>query len=452
MFRASTHKISGDEYERMPHVVIIGGGFAGINAAQELKNAPVRVTLVDRNVFKTFQPLLYQVATGGLNPGDITLFLRSLQQDIPNLRVRQGEVISIEPHASKILIDHGETSPDKLAYDHLIIANGLSTNFLNTPGAQEHGMPMYTRKHATAIRDRIFAELERTNRSDHTDQLVISVVGAGATGVEIAGALADFRREDLTVMYPDMSEKVLHIRVIQRGLNILKHMDETIQKYAAQELQARDIELTLGQGVKEVGYDWVMLADGTQLESDITIWAAGVSPETQVNDWGLPLTENGLIAVDESLQIKGLTSVYAVGDICGQPNRAPQQAQPAIQMGIHAAKMIKADISGNPHTPFQYRNLGEAATIGRRDAVVCLPNGKKITGTAGWLGWMLVHVAKLAGKRNRRAVAVNLFSLYGARRPTHKPNPITGDVDSLEATRIFTQTANHRKFGVGHKG
>lgn len=447
-----TSTTTPQDYATSPHVVIVGGGFAGTNAARALKNADVRITLVDRNVFKTFQPLLYQVATGGLNPGDVTLFLRSLVREIPNLRVRQGEVLGVDPRTKTITVEQGEDQPATLDYDYLIIANGLTTNFFGTTGAQEHAMPMYTRQHATAIRDRIFAELERTNRSDHDDHLVISVVGGGATGVEIAGALADFRRDDLTVMYPEMSEEVLHIRVVQRGTDLLKHLDQEIRDYAASELRERQVELTMGQGVHEVGYDWVTLADGTQLESDITIWAAGVGADDQIKGWNLPLTEHGLVEVDESLQVKGLTGVYAAGDIAGQVQQVPQQAQPAIQTGVHAARMILADLQGKPHTAFSYRNLGEAATIGRRDAVVSLPNGTNITGTAGWLAWMTVHVAKLIGKRNRRAVAVNLFSLYAARRASHKPNPVTGDVDSINAARVFAEMAGTRRFGPGHRG
>lgn len=452
MFGTQHTPVTAEEYEALPHVVILGGGFAGTNAARELRNAPVRITLVDRNVFKTFQPLLYQVATGGLNPGDVTLFLRGLIRKVPNLRVRQGEILGVDPEAKTVTIEQGEQEPAALKYDYLIVANGLTTNFFGTPGADEHAMPMYTRQHATAIRDRIFAELERTNRSDHDDHVCISVVGGGATGVEIAGALADFRRDDLTVLYPEMNRGVLNITVIQRGSDLLKHMAQEIRDYAAEELRSRDVNLVLGKGVKEVGYDWVTLADDSQLESDITIWAAGVAPADQVSDWNLPLTDRGLIAVDESLQVSGLQGVYAAGDIAGQVDDVPQQAQPAIQTGVHVARMIMADLNAQPQEPFRYRNLGEAATIGRRDAVVTLPNGTNITGTPGWLAWMTVHVAKLIGRRNRRAVAVNLFSLYGARRTNHSPNPVTGDVDSLQATRVFQRMASSRRFGIGHRG
>ncbi|MDO5619813.1 NAD(P)/FAD-dependent oxidoreductase [Kocuria sp.] len=452
MFGTRPRPVTAEEYATLPHVVIVGGGFAGVNAARRLKHSKVRITLVDRNVFKTFQPLLYQVATGGLNPGDVTLFLRGMAREIPNLRVRQGEVTGIDPRTKTMEIEQGETEPFTLDYDYLVIANGLTTNFFDTSGAEEHAMPMYTRQHATAIRDRIFAELERTNRSEDHDCLVVSVVGGGATGVEIAGALADFRRDDLTVMYPELSEEVLHIRVIQRGTDLLKNLDEPARRYAADELRQRGVELALGEGVNQVGYDWVTLTDGTQLESDITIWAAGVGPAEATKEWNLPLNDHGLIAVDQSLQVEGLPGVYAAGDIAGQVNPIPQQAQPAIQTGVHAANMILADLEGQPHAPFHYRNLGEAATIGRRDAVVSLPNGTNITGTAGWLAWMTIHVAKLIGHRNRRAVAVNLFSLYAARRSGHKPNPVTGDVDSLTAARVFAEMAGTRRFGAGHRG
>ncbi|WP_144794023.1 NAD(P)/FAD-dependent oxidoreductase [Kocuria palustris] len=433
-----------------PHVVIIGGGFAGANAALELKDARVRVTLIDRNIYKTFQPLLYQVATGGLNPGDVTMVLRGLSRHAPNLRVRQGDVVGIDPQRRTVTVEEGG-APQEIAFDHLIAANGITTNYFGTPGAEAHAMPMYGRQDATAVRDRIFAELERSTRSDPDDFLHVSIVGGGATGVEIAGALADFRRDELSVMYPELDERVLQIRILQRGKDILKQIDDQqLRDYAADELRDRGVQLVLGQGVKDVGYDFVVLADDTVLESDITIWAAGTSPDERVSAWGLPLTERGAIAVDETLQVKGMPGVYAAGDIAGHDDPLPQLAQPAIQTGVHAARMIRAELEGRPRSPFRYRDLGEAATIGRRAAIVIAPGGVRITGTAGWFAWLGIHIMKLMGGRNRRAVTMNLVSLYAARQ-SHQPNPVTGNVDSLRAAEVFRELAGQRKFGPGHR-
>jgi len=433
-----------------PHVVIVGGGFAGANAAMALKDARVRVTLIDRRVFKTFQPLLYQVAAGGLNPGDVTMMLRGLSRKAANLRVRQGDVVGIDPQRRSLSIDQGGEGLQQVPYDYLLIANGLTTGYFGIEGAREHAMPMYSHDDATAIRERIFSELERTTRSDPDDALHISIAGGGATGVEIAGALADFRRDELAVMYPELDPRVLQIRVLQRGQDILKGFDEHLRRYATDELRQRGVELVLGNAVKEVGYDYVVLADDTILESDITIWAAGVAPHEHVADWGLPLSRRGMISVEDDLQVTGLPGVYAAGDIASLGEALPQLAQPAIQTGRHAARMILAEIEDRPRSAFRYQNLGEAATIGRRAAIVIPPVGPAITGTAGWFAWLGIHVMKLMGRRNRRAVSINLLSLY-AGRSSHQPNPVTGDVDSALATDVFEAQAAQRKFGPGHR-
>lgn len=434
-----------------PHVVIIGGGFAGANAVLGLRDTRVRVTLIDRNVYKTFQPLLYQVATAGLNPGDVTMMLRGLSLTVPNMRYRQGDVQGVDLERKIVSVATGRAEPYEMEYDYLVIAGGATTNFFGTTGAEEHAMPMYTRSQALAIRERIFAELERTSRDHQEDRLCISVVGGGPTGVEIAGALADFRRQELDILYPEMDPGTLRVRLVQRGGDLIKEFHEPLRKYAAKELEARGVELCLGHGVKEVGYDFVVLDDDSVLESDITIWAAGVAPAAYLADWGLPQVKGGRIAVEDTLEVKGLPGVYAAGDLAAQDTPLPQLAQPAIQSGRHVAKMIRADVTGGRKTPFRYTDLGTMATIGRRAAIAQIPRVGDLTGTMGWFSWLGVHVAKLIGHRNQRAVTMNLLSLYSGTRSTHQPNPIVGEVDSLRAAREFEEHAKDRKFGEGHQ-
>ena len=432
-----------------PHVVVVGGGFAGANAVLGLKDTRVRITLIDRNLYKTFQPLLYQVATAGLNPGDVTMMLRGLSLKVPNMRFRQGVVTGVDPQAKTVTVE-GASEPWTLAYDYLVLANGATTTFFGTPGAEENAMPMYTRAQALRMRDRIFAELERTSRAGDGDRLCVSVVGGGPTGVEIAGALADFRRQELDILYPEMDPGTLRIRLIQRGTELIKEFDPGLREYAADELEARGVELSLGHGVKSVGYDYVELDDGSILESDITVWAAGVAIPDCVADWGLPQVKGGRLDVEEDLQVKGFPGVYAAGDMAAQADPLPQLAQPAIQTGCHVAEMIHADVHGGAHKPFRYKNLGTMATIGRRAAIADIPGVGSLTGTAGWFAWLGVHVAKLLGHRNRRAVTMNLLSLYTGTRSTHQPNPILGDIDSVAAQREFENHAGDRKFGPGH--
>ncbi|MFC7464587.1 NAD(P)/FAD-dependent oxidoreductase [Brachybacterium sp. GCM10030252] len=437
-----------------PHVIILGGGFAGAHAVRALRDARVRVTLIDRNVYKTFQPLLYQVATAGLNPGDVTMFLRGLSLKVPNMRYRQGHVTGVDPEHRTVTIDEGQQGTHELEYDYLIVANGATTTFFGTPGAEEHAMPMYTRSQAIAIRDRVFSELERSSREAEAgvDRLHVCVVGGGPTGVEIAGALADFRMQELDILYPEMDPGTLQITVLNRGEDLIKEFRPEFREYAAEELRERGVTLQLGKGVQSVGYDHVVLDDDTILESDITIWAAGVTVPEIVSEWGLPQDKRGRIQVDDYLQVKGLPGVYAAGDIAAQDDPLPQLAQPAVQMGEAAAAAIAAEVAGKPRKKFEYTDLGTMATIGRHAAIAEIPHMPGLTGSVGWAAWLGVHVAKMIGHRNRRAVAMNLLTLYGGTRATHQPNPVVGEVDSVRAARIFEEQAKHRKFGRDAQG
>lgn len=432
-----------------PHVIILGGGFAGAHAVSALRDTRVRVTLIDRNVYKTFQPLLYQVATAGLNPGDVTMFLRGLSLKVPNMRYRQGEIVGVDPEHKTVSLDEGQKGRHELSYDYLIVANGATTTYFGTPGAEEHAMPMYTRAQALAIRDRIFSELERSSRDEHVghDKLHVCIVGGGPTGVEIAGALADFRMQELDILYPEMDPGTLQVTVLQRGHELIKEFAPEFREYAAHELEERGVRLRLGHGVESVGYDHVVLDDGSILESDITIWAAGVAIPDVVSTWGMPQDKRGRIAVDDYLQVKGLPGVYAAGDIAGQDEPLPQLAQPAIQMGQAVADAITAEVAGKKRKKFKYTNLGTMATIGRHAAIADIPYVKGLTGAVGWAAWLGVHITKMMGHRNQRAVAMNLLSLYGGTRATHQPNPVVGEVDSLRAARIFEEQAANRKFG-----
>ena len=433
-----------------PNVVIVGGGFAGANAVLGLRDARVRVTLIDRNVYKTFQPLLYQVATAGLNPGDVTMFLRGLSLKVPNMRYSQGEVVGVDPERKIVTLNEGQRGDQELSYDYLVLAGGATTTYFGTPGAEEHAMPMYTRAQALAIRDRVFSELERSSREAWRthDKLHVCIVGGGPTGVEIAGALADFRMQELDILYPEMDPGTLQVTVLQRGDELLKEFSDKYRQYAADELRDRGVTLRLGHGVKEVGYDHVVLDDDSILESDITIWAAGVAVPDAVSEWGLPQDKRGRLAVDDHLQVKGFPGVYAAGDIASQDEPLPQLAQPAIQTGAAVARSIAADVKGKARPTFSYTNLGTMATIGRHAAIAEIPFLGGLSGSMGWAAWLGVHITKMLGHRNQRAVAMNLLSLYGGSRATHQPNPVVGEVDSLRAARIFEEQARNRLFGL----
>lgn len=418
----------------VPHVVVIGGGFAGNAVIEKLKRSRVKITLVDRNVYKVFQPLLYQVASAGLNPGDVTMFLRGVRHDQPNVRYRQGTLISIDQEQRSVTLKHGEVLP----YDYLVIASGATTNYMNVEGSWTYAMPMYTQRQAMAIRDKLFEELERTSRDAPDDPLDIVVVGGGPTGVEIAGALADFQHNDVSVLYPELAGGGANLSLVQGGDKLLAGFRDTFRSYAGDELAKRGVALKLGQRVQEVREHSVVLADGSELPADLTIWAAGVTTHPSVAKWGLPQGRGGRIEVDRHLRVDGTENIFAAGDIALSPDELPQLAQPAKQGGQHVAKMIQADLGerSDPR-PFRYLDLGIMATIGRRAAVAEIPYFPDFTGTIGWLAWIGVHIRAMLGRRNQLAVLVNLVSLYWSFGTRHQPNPIVGEIQdwALQAAK-----------------
>ncbi|RLK52269.1 NAD(P)/FAD-dependent oxidoreductase [Microbacterium telephonicum] len=436
----------------LPHVVIIGGGFAGISAARALRTAPVRVTLVDRRVYNTFQPLLYQVATGGLNPGDVTHFLRSLRVRQPNLDIVHEHLMEIDTAARTVRLLDDST----ITYDHLVLANGVTTSYHGTPGAKEHSFAVYSRSQALAIRDTLFTRLERaTQQGDRRKGLNVVVIGGGPTGVEMAGALAELRDQGLEPAYPELEGDAFRITLVQRGTELLKPFLPKLRRYAAAQLRRRDVELRLGTGVEEVRDDSVVLADGTVIPSDLTVWATGVAPHEEVRDWNLPLDAHDRIRVEEDLQVVDLPGVWAAGDVAVAPQDLPQLAQPAIQGGAHIARQIRRLLAGEGTERFEYYDKGQLAIIGRRAAVGEVPGIANLpvlhrigilqrvpllratialTGVVGWFTWLFVHITSLLGPRNKLVVMVGLLARYGVR--LHRtPVPIVGDVPAIRPSR-----------------
>ncbi|WP_292831476.1 NAD(P)/FAD-dependent oxidoreductase [Microbacterium sp.] len=443
---------AADPSAALPHVVIVGAGFAGISAARALRKAPVRVSLIDRRVYNTFQPLLYQVATGGLNPGDVTHFLRSLRVRQRNLDVIHEHLMEIDSTARSVRILDGQT----LDYDYLILANGVTTAYHGTPGAKENSFAVYSRSQAIAIRDALFTRLERaTQQGDRRRGLDVVVIGGGATGVEMAGALAELRDQGLEPAYPELEGNAFRITLLQRGDEILKPFAPRLRRYALAELRRRDVDLRLGTGVAEVRPDGVVLADGTVLASELTIWATGVAPHEEVRHWDLPLDAGDRIRVGADLQVEGLLGIFAAGDIAVAPQDLPQLAQPAIQGGAHIARQIRRLMAGKTTEPFEYRDRGQLAIIGRHAAVGELPGIANVpvlrripplgrisllqrpialAGFTAWVAWLFVHITSLLGPRNKLTVMVGLLVRYGM-RIYRTPVPIVGDVPAIRPSK-----------------
>jgi len=415
---------------RRPHVVVVGGGFGGLTTIRALGKSDVDITLIDRHTYNAFQPLLYQVATAGLNPGDVTFFLRATRMSQKNVSFRQGEVTGIDTAEQLITFHDGGT----MNYDYLVIATGATTNYFGTKGAEENSRAIYTRGQALKLRDEIFTNLEHAAASNTNEDLAIVVVGAGPTGVEMAGALAELRNDAMASIYPELDPRRTHIVLVEMGDKVLAPFAPTLRDFAAKALRERGVELRLNTSVSEVRPDGVVLGGGEFLKAGVVIWATGVAVPKVVGTWGLPQGRGGRITVDADLRVNGFKNIFAVGDVAIYPEALPQLAQPALQGGKHAGRQIAALVTGRPTHDFHYHDKGTMATVGRRAAIadIALMKGKslKLTGTLAWIAWLFVHIVMLLGNRNRLATLVNLSTKYLA--PSRRTNPIVGDVPVFE--------------------
>lgn len=409
--------------EQPPHIVIVGGGFAGISTLKALKDAPVRVTLIDRHIYNMFQPLMYQVATGGLNAGDVTYFLRSLRTQQPNAHFQHGLLKRVDVEANTIELADGEI----IAFDALVLANGVNTNYFGTPGAKEYAKSMYSRSQALRIRDELFTQLEKAAVREDTSEVRVVIVGGGATGVEMAGALAELRDQALVVAYPEIDRKSITITLVHRSGELLKPFAPRLRKYAAASLRKRGVVLRLNTGVEEVLPNGVKVAGGETIPAELVIWATGVTAHAEVAEWGLEQGQGGRILVGSDLRVKGTTAIFAAGDIALTPKGLDQLAQPALQGGAHVAEQILRVLAGKPTKAFTYHDRGTMATIGRNSAVAQLRGGITLTGIPAWYTWIVIHIYSLLGNSNRITTMAHFISRY-AWFAYRRAVPIVGDV------------------------
>jgi NADH:ubiquinone reductase (H+-translocating) len=403
-----------------PRVVVVGMGFAGLAAVRRLTRAGLQVTLLDRNIYSTFQPLLYQVATGGLNPSDVAYPLRGFAHRY-GARFVHGELAQIEDPAGgggagrgggaggKIVLSNGE----QLEYDYLVLATGVTAAYYGVTGADKHSLAMYTRRDAVALRDHLLAWLERLSGEERGRSLAVTIVGGGATGVELAGTLAELRNIALATAFPDIDRSRFQVRLVEQAPALLAGYTPSLREYAHRQLAARDIDVRLGATIREITADHVVLAGGEQLPSDLTVWAAGVTAPEGLGGWGMPQGRSGRIQVGPDLRVRGHERIFAIGDIAltdGEP--VAQLAQPALQMGKFAAEQIARLAAGKPTGRFVYHDRGVMATIGRRSAVAQLRYGIRFRGTLAWFAWLGLHLVELLGGRNRIITLINLAYRY----------------------------------------
>jgi NADH dehydrogenase len=392
--------------QKVLRVLVCGAGFGGMASVRGLARAGMHVTLLDENLYSTFQPLLYQVATAGLNPGDVAYPAGGIARRRHAI-YRRGELAAIDTAGRRAKLADGR----EMEYDYLVLATGVTAAYFGIKGAAENTFGLYTRKDAIVLRDHIMAGIQRLSEED--GDFNVTVVGGGATGVELSGTLSELRNEVFRNTFPDVDPGRLHVRLVEMAPVLLGPFNERLQQYALKQLRHRGVDIKLSTEIHEVTADQVLLASGESLPSDLTVWAAGVAASGTTAGWGLPQGKNGRIVVGPDLRVQGQDRIFAVGDIAINPDDpTPQLAQPALQMGGHAAKQIVRLTKGQATVPFRYHDKGIMATIGRKSAVVQLAGGLRIRGTLAWLAWLALHLVYLLGGRNRVSTMINLSWRY----------------------------------------
>jgi len=413
-----------------PRVVVVGGGFAGLSAGMALANMNVDVTLLDRRNHHTFQPLLYQVALAVLSPADIAQPIRSIFSKKKNIEVLMDEVIGIEPDHRRLHLHTGAT----VEYDYLILGTGSTHSYFGKDDWAQNAPGLKTVEDATEIRRRVLlafelAEREMVETGAHP-QLNFVIIGGGPTGVELAGAISDisklYMRHDFRHINPANARVIL----IEGSPRILAAYPEDLSAKAARQLAQLGVEVRTGQSVMDVKPGYVMVG-GQRLDAVVTLWAAGVQASPLGKMLGTPTDKRGCAIVDPYLNPPGHPEIFVCGDLAHveeNGHQVPGVAQPAMQMGRHAAQMIAQDMAGKPRTPFHYFDKGDMATIGRHAAVanVRWPFKAHWQGTLAWLAWVSVHLFFLIGFRNRLAVFFSWAWTYltfnrGARLITGSP-------------------------------
>jgi NADH:ubiquinone reductase (H+-translocating) len=392
-------------------VLILGAGFGGIGAAKQLKKSDVDVVLVDGHDYHTFQPLLYQVATGLLEQPAVGHPIRDLFDKQDNVRIHQDRVTGIDLEAREVRF--GELEP--VAYDNLVLALGAEVNFFGVEGAAEHAFPLYTLADAVRLKDHV---LERWEAADRHPQLIADgalnmvVVGGGPTGVETAGAMAELYAGVFRKDYPDVAPEQARIVLVEASPEIFGMFKPDIRSYTEQALTKRGVEVMTGEVVESVSPEKVMLKSGAVLSAHTLVWGAGLQGNALVRSLGLELERGNRIAVDGELRIPSHPEVFAIGDIAAITDAKTEQVLPqlgsvALQSGEHAGETIARAVEGKETKPFKYRDKGTMATIGRGAAVVQMLGGKTMKGRKAQLAWGTVHLALLPTNEDRAKAVVD---------------------------------------------
>ncbi|PXY42089.1 FAD-dependent oxidoreductase [Flavobacterium cheongpyeongense] len=403
------------------NIVIIGGGFAGLNLAKELLNHPqIQVTLVDKNNYNFFPPLIYQVATAFLEPSSISYPFRKFFAGKKNLQFRLGELMSVVPSENKVILSNGE-----LSYDHLVFATGAETSYFGMENVMKNAIPMKTLNDAIVMRNTLLKNLEKAAICKEIRKrrklLTIVVAGGGPTGVEVSGMFAEMRKNILLKEYPELDTTASNIYLVDGGDALLAPMSEASQKDTLEALTKLGVVVKLNSKVTDYIDDTVYFENGETIKTKNLIWAAGVTAKVFE---GMPAESYGRgrrMATDAFNKVNATENIYAIGDTAilttdkNFPGGHPQVAQVAIQQGINLAKNFKASLEKKPLKPFVYNDKGSMAIIGKNKAVVDLPNPKwHFKGFFAWFIWLFVHLISLITYRNRLNTFYNWMVAYFA--------------------------------------
>jgi NADH dehydrogenase len=387
------------------HVVILGGGFAGLGCARKLASQKeVRVTLIDKNNYHQFQPLLYQMATSQLATDDVAVSLRRLFRQHPNVDIKEAEVVSVDPKVKTVTTSAGEA----FQADYLILAAGSQPNFFRTPGAAEQTFPLYSLDDAERLRSRILKVFEYTDADPKLiDQgsLNFVIVGGGPTSTELAGALVEMINTTMAAEYKDLAVSAARVYLIDHGHAVLGPFSERAHEYAARVLKQDGVQIRLGTGVQEVAQDHVVLSDGTTIKTHLVVWGGGLIAAQLAGTTGLPTGRGGRIDVDHYLNVPGFPGVYALGDfanIQASGGGLPQLGSVALQTGMWTAEHILYEIRNIVHWPFHYHDKGFMAMIGRNAAIAEIGEHRhELHGPVAFAAWLGVHAYLMSGVRNR---------------------------------------------------
>ena len=402
-----------------PRIVIIGGGFGGLKLAKSSSSTESEVVLIDKNNYHTFQPLLYQVATSGLNGASIAYPFRKFFEKQENFFFRLAEVLSVTPDQQLV-----DTSIGSIRYNYLVIATGAETNFFGNLLMQKNAIALKSINDAVMLRNTILCNLETALQAKDESKINLLmdfvIVGGGPTGVELAGAISELRKHVFPKDYKELNIKQMDINLIQSGDQLLKGMSAKASKKALEYLENYGVKVWLNRRVKSYDGETVLLDSGEELKTQTLIWTAGVigSPVKGLREESI--VSGNRILVDQYNQVKGYDNIYAVGDVACMitdeyPDGHPMVAQPAIQQGKLLAKNLMKRLRGQAQTPFSYHDQGSMATIGRNHAVADLKMFKKEFRTQGflaWLIWMFIHLISIISFKNRLIVLLNWTTSY----------------------------------------